>query len=43
VSLWYVNPGETKQQIAAKRKLAADRGEKIELVPPNHRSQKKEP
>jgi arylsulfatase A-like enzyme len=42
-SPWYVNPGETKQQIAAKRKLAADRGEMIELVPPNHRSEKKEP
>jgi arylsulfatase A-like enzyme len=42
-SPWYVNPGETKQQINAKRKLAADRGEMIELVPPNDRSLRKEP
>ena len=37
-SRWYVNPGETKQQVAAKRKEAADAGQLIELVPPNHRS-----
>ncbi len=35
---WYINPGETKAQIAAKRKRAADTGQMIQLVPPNHSS-----
>jgi arylsulfatase A-like enzyme len=37
-SRWYVNPSETKQQVAAKRKEAADAGQLIQLVPPNRRS-----
>ena len=37
-SEWYINPGETKAQIAAKRKRAADAGQMIERVLPNHSS-----
>ena len=37
-SQWYVNPGETAKQVAEKKKRAADTGQLIELVGPNHRS-----
>lgn len=37
-SQWYINPGESRAQIEEKKRRAADTGQLIELVPPNHRS-----
>ena len=37
-SEWYVNPGESREQIEQKKRRAADTGQLIQLVPPNHRS-----
>ena len=39
-SKWYINPGESREQIAEKERRAAATGQLIQLVPPNHRSEK---
>ena len=38
-SRWYVNPGETKAQVEAKRRRAEEAGQMIPSPPPNARSQ----
>ncbi len=40
-SPWYVNPGESKQQIRAKKQQAAATNQRIPIVPPNRRSTKR--
>jgi arylsulfatase A-like enzyme len=37
-SQWYINPGESREQIEEKKKRAVGTGQLIQLVPPNHRS-----